>query len=360
LDQAWHAHTHRDPQTPEPELGADDAMRLVTSVFQEPTITNAEIARLLAPVNWELAFGAEGEAGNPVRIRHLAEELMELYGGFLNLSVLVRNASVPAQFLRVFELAVSFAGAPVDQMREFVNRVVAEFDGLPAALREGTPRNVTLDLTITADHELIVESQHELELLEAELRSTAVEPRRDPVRADPQRGHHPFGAMLERRQAKQYAARLDQWQQERNDLAAAVELVGSFSGTGSDRLILKSGEAVFASITGASLIEDRAGGGHWEGRSSGVSIPIGSIGGRSIRYRTGSSRGHYVQSPPVATAVDTGTLLVTNRRVIYDWFYLRLRLALAHYGGTVAALVGEVQAQLAALDARKPLPSAPR
>jgi hypothetical protein len=39
---------------------------------------------------------------------------------------------------------------------------------------------------------------------------------------------------------------------------------------------------------------------------------------------------------------------------------LRLRLALAHYSGTVAALVGEVQAQLAALDARKPLPTAPR
>ena len=263
---------------------------------------------------------------------------------------------------------------------------------------------MTLGLTITADHELIVESQHELELLQAELRSTAVEPKHELVRPEPQGGHHPFGAMLERRQAKQYAARLDQWQQERNDLAAAVELVASFSGTGSDRLILKSGEAVFASITDASLIEDRRGGGHWEGRSSGVSIPIGSIGGRSIRYRTGSSRGHYVQSPPVATAVDTGILFVTNRRVIFqggrqtreclfdkmlgyqthdgsttfsvsnrqkattvaygseldDWFYLRLRLALAHYGGTVAALVGEVQAQLAALDARKPLPTAPR
>jgi hypothetical protein len=81
--------------------------------------------------------------------------------------------------------------------------------------------------------------------------------------------------------------------------------------------MLTAGEAVFYKVTGCSLVEDRAGKGHYEGRSQGVSIPVGSIGGRSVRYRAGASKGHYVQGKPVSTAVDTGTVYITSRRVIF-------------------------------------------
>ena len=166
--------------------------------------------------------------------------------------------------------------------------------------------------------------------------------------------------------------------------------------------MLKPGERVFAGMAGAALIEERRGGGHWEGRSSGVSIPVGSLGGRSVRYRVGSNQGHYVQGTPTPTAIDTGTVYITNMRVIFQgtrqtreclfsklvgfqhddqagttvfsvsnrqkpttiyygpetsaWFDFRLDLALAHYRNDLAAFIAQLQDQVAGLDAHKPLP----
>ncbi|MHB8334845.1 MAG: hypothetical protein ACYDEH_08130 [Acidimicrobiales bacterium] len=54
------------------------------------------------------------------------------------------------------------------------------------------------------------------------------------------------------------------------------------------------------------------------GSVPGILIPIHSIKGRSVRYRVGAARGHYVQSEPQATSVDHGTLSITNQRVVYQ------------------------------------------
>ena len=153
-----------------------------------------------------------------------------------------------------------------------------------------------------------------------------------------------------------------------------------------------------------SLIEERSTGGHWQSGSQGVSIPIGSLGGHAIRYHVGASRGHYVQGTPAPTAVDVGTVYVTNQRVVFTghahtrecrfdkllscepgagsmnlsvsnrqkpttlyygtaldgWFGFRVTLALAHFRGDVPSLVAQLQAQLDALDAAKPLPPPPQ
>ncbi len=37
-----------------------------------------------------------------------------------------------------------------------------------------------------------------------------------------------------------------------------------------------------------------------------------------MRYRVGATRGHYVQGTPHPTAIDTGTVFVTNHRVIFQ------------------------------------------
>ncbi len=97
-----------------------------------------------------------------------------------------------------------------------------------------------------------------------------------------------------------------------------LQTAREFNGTGSSELVLGSGEAVFYKVTGAALIEERRQPGHYEDRSSGVSIPVGSLGGRSVRYRVGASRGHYVQGAPTPTAIDTGTVYITNKRVIFQ------------------------------------------
>src|SRR5580693_8373259 len=105
--------------------------------------------------------------------------------------------------------------------------------------------------------------------------------------------------MLEEHKAKKLAETrrkaLAEWEGRRAEVVELLELAQSFKGNTSDNIMLGAGEATFYEVTGAALIEERRGAGHYEGRSQGVSIPVGSIGGRSVRYRVGASKGHYVQ-----------------------------------------------------------------
>jgi hypothetical protein len=55
----------------------------------------------------------------------------------------------------------------------------------------------------------------------------------------------------------------------------------------------------------------------YRGGSRGWSIPIGSIQGRSVRYRVGSYRGHLVNLGTDWVPADSGTMTVTNERVVY-------------------------------------------
>jgi hypothetical protein len=133
-----------------------------------------------------------------------------------------------------------------------------------------------------------------------------------------------------------------------------------------------------------------------------MSAPAGSIGVRhGIRNIVGATHGHDKQGTPEPAAIDTGTVHVTSRRVLFDggrrarvvdfehltgirheyptgrttfslenrlepvtiaygpglasWFDFRLELAMAHYGGTVLDLVASLQADLAIVDRARPI-----
>lgn len=190
------------------------------------------------------------------------------------------------------------------------------------------------------------------------------------------------------------------WRAEREAQADLLNTAKTSTGSGGDSIMLKPGEAVFAKVTNTSLIEERKGAGHYQGRSQGVSIPIGSFGGRSVRYRVGVNKGHFVSGTPIPTAIDTGTTYITNQRVIFQggkqtrecayakligfehddgtgsttfsvsnrqkpttihygsdiagWFDFRLDLGLAHFKGTVAELVAELQDGLDEIDRNRP------
>ena len=209
----------------------------------------------------------------------------------------------------------------------------------------------------------------------------------------------------EKKAYQDYEARLAAWQQQRDAYAELVSLSQTYAGEPSTDILLKTGEAVFAAVTSVALVEDRRGAGEWHGRSQGFSIPVASIHGRSIRYRVGTSRGHFVQGVPTPTAIDVGTAYITNKRFVFqgakqtreclyeklvgfqhndaagetifsvsnrqkstcvhygpslsDWFDFRLDLAIAHYRGTVAAMTEGLEADLAALDAGMPVPPPP-
>lgn len=200
--------------------------------------------------------------------------------------------------------------------------------------------------------------------------------------------------------AKEHEQVLAAWRAERDAQADLLDTAKTSTGSSADSIVLKKGEAVFAKVTTTSLIEERKGAGHYAGHSQGVSIPIAKFGGRSVRYRVGVNKGHYVSGTPTPTAIDSGTTFITNQRVIFQggkqtrecafakligyehddnvgsttfsvsnrqkpttihygpdiagWFDFRLDLGLAHCNGTVAELIAELQDGLHEIDKHRP------
>lgn len=214
-----------------------------------------------------------------------------------------------------------------------------------------------------------------------------------------------FEKHKQRKAEKHYQAELQSWQQLRDFYSQLVTLAESSEGGQTEEILLKPGEALFVKVTGTTLVESRRARGHWEGRSSGVSIPVGSLGGRSIRYHVGGTRGTYVQGDAADTAIDAGTVYITNQRLIFEGsrqtrecrfdkllgvqyddesgqahiavsnrqkpttiqtdpksameFKFWLEFALAHYRGDTAGFVSRLKQDLARLDASRPrLPAA--
>jgi hypothetical protein len=115
--------------------------------------------------------------------------------------------------------------------------------------------------------------------------------------------------------------RLLEWQAEDDHLAELINMGRNFRGFGPSEIeggapvALKAGERVFLIIGNASLVEPRSSGGHWEGRTQGVSVRV--PGTRSTRYRVGANKGHFVREAEKPTAIDSGTAVVTGQRVVF-------------------------------------------
>lgn len=146
--------------------------------------------------------------------------------------------------------------------------------------------------------------------------------------------------------AEAYQKALAEWQAQRDGYARLLELAETFNGTSDAEIMLGRDEALslFYKVTGASLIEERRGRGTYKGASQRVSIPIGIVHGRSVRYRVGQTRGHYEQGAP--TPIDTGTVFVTNKRVIFQ--------GVKQTRECLADLVAEVRGDLANIDTQRP------
>ena len=82
--------------------------------------------------------------------------------------------------------------------------------------------------------------------------------------------------------AEAYDDAMKQWLEQGAWYKELIQTTQTFKGSNSPEMVLGPGEAVFYKVTGAALIEDRRGAGHYEGRSSGISIPVGSLGGHTV------------------------------------------------------------------------------
>jgi hypothetical protein len=212
--------------------------------------------------------------------------------------------------------------------------------------------------------------------------------------------------LFEKHRAKkarqEYEAALAAWQSDHQELAGLIALARGTAAIPSSLLVLERGETVVGTVSGTGLIEIRRSGGHYQGGSTGLSIPVGKVGGRSVRYRVGATRGHYVQGAPHAESVDHGTMSITSQRLVFtgnaksieclyaklvsvqrapgelhvavsnrqkptvlhygssldDWVAIRVELALALFHGEADGLARQLENELASLDAGRPQPPA--
>lgn len=128
--------------------------------------------------------------------------------------------------------------------------------------------------------------------------------------------------MFEKRKARQaqalYDAKMASWKATVDGYSQMIEMAKTFEGFDDPSIMLGKGESIFYVVTGCSLVETRSVGGHFVAGSAGVSLPLGSLGGRPVRYRVGATRGHYQPGTPTPTAIDHGNFIITNQRVIFQ------------------------------------------
>ena len=107
---------------------------------------------------------------------------------------------------------------------------------------------------------------------------------------------------------------------EEDHLAELINMARNFPGltaAEADRVpvALKAGERVYAIVTGVALVEPRSSGGRWQGGSRGVSVKM--PGTKSKHYRIGATQGRYVRAEEKPTAIDEGTVVITDKRVAF-------------------------------------------
>jgi len=364
---------------------------------------------LSAPVE-EAAFGAPGQAGDPDRIRALAREVVGVYEALMDWAASLRNAGVPQRFRDLVETTACLVDAPILQIREWIDSLADTTSRLPEIVAGATPEHpakVEMNLKVEIDPTAKGRQEEAIAGLQGSLPTQAqpAAPTQSAVQRAPEPSPPQQAGFLKRwqakRQEKAYDSDLAKWQEQRNAHAELLTMAEEYRGANTNEIMLAQGEALFCKVTNVALVEDRVKGGSWQGRSSGVSVPIGSLGGRSVRYRVGASRGHYVAGTPTPTAIDIGTVFVTNQRVIFQgakqtrecqfkkligvqhddaegsttlsvsnrqkpttviygsnvasWFDFRLELALAHFRGTVDDVIAEAQRDLDQIDTQRPV-----
>jgi hypothetical protein len=103
----------------------------------------------------ERALGAPGEPGDPERLMHLTQRLLDVYEGFLDEAARVRGASLPDEFQEAQKAAGIFGSNVIEEVRTFVAECVKSMEALPELVdgrsEDDPPATLTLTLTLTLD-----------------------------------------------------------------------------------------------------------------------------------------------------------------------------------------------------------------
>ncbi len=209
------------------------------------------------------------------------------------------------------------------------------------------------------------------------------------------------GAIKQSRKAtEEYEVELSKWTLQHKQLSSDLTLAEGYAGTITSEILLRQNEKLYGKFIHTGLVESHSSGGHYRGGSAGISVPVGSIKGRSVRVRVGQSRGTYTKAAPEQSLIDRGVTYITDQRVIFqggeqtreclfsrllgfkhdpeartitfslssqhkpttifefsdghEYFVSTVKLATSQFSGTRASLVSEYKAELVELEKNKP------
>jgi hypothetical protein len=95
------------------------------------------------------AIGPPGEAGDPDKIAHAASRIINLYEDFLLWAERIRGHAMPSAERKVADALAKFAEQPIEELRDFVRRLVRRIDNLPAEISSDQSTPIIIQETIT-------------------------------------------------------------------------------------------------------------------------------------------------------------------------------------------------------------------
>lgn len=166
LALAWRDCQLRLPSAPYRRLGEDEVAGFLSEAFGRLSWIIEPLSRVFEAQ--EDAFGKPGEPGDEQLIEHFAGWIISVYRQLLDWAGAVRSADPPEELRKAVELSAHGADAPIQAIREFVDRTVAQLERIPEHLARPEEEredglHLELTLTLSADDALLDEAVAELQ-----------------------------------------------------------------------------------------------------------------------------------------------------------------------------------------------------
>jgi hypothetical protein len=110
---------------------------------------------MMEPEVQDRALGPRGVAGDPDRIRHLAERWTSVYGELMSWAARLRSARVSSEYRGLFDSLANVIDRPVHQYREFIDDFARDCDAIPKAVAKHQPLTIERTLTMSMDEQAL-------------------------------------------------------------------------------------------------------------------------------------------------------------------------------------------------------------
>ena len=155
LERKWHDHEMPPHRTSQPAPSGITPTAYLSKQINELAGIVQGAMRVFSPDKQELAFGASGEPGDPIRIEYFADRIIESYEAILDWAMGIREFDPPGYLIEVCQVVPRMADLPLQQFREFIDNVVRETDRVPGFVANSDPNKdklvIELDLTLSID-----------------------------------------------------------------------------------------------------------------------------------------------------------------------------------------------------------------